>query len=71
MELCDRMGEFLQLPAGVMPWTFGNALQDFEVQSLTLTNTRKPVAPLNTKEYATERSALLTQFVRAVPQKDS
>lgn len=63
---------FLQLPAGVMPWTFDtHTLQDFEVQSLTLTNTRNPVAPLNTKEYATERSALLTQFVRAVSQKET
>lgn len=71
MELCDRMGEFLQLPAGVMPWTFEtHTLSGFEVPSLTLASTRQAVAPLHTKEYPTNRAALLPKFVRAVPQQE-
>ena len=40
LELCDRVGDYLQLPAGHMPWAIGTADVDEAVRTLTLSPRR-------------------------------
>ena len=73
MELCDRVGEFLQLPLGVCPWTFGtHTAGEHTVRSLTLCETEQPAQQAfvdPTRAVTTDD--LRARFVRPVPTEST
>lgn len=77
LTLCDRVGEYLQLPTGTMPWRAATeTAAGFTVHTLTLT----PATPAEVERAATVRRRdalpnvcahdLPPRFVRPVPAKD-
>jgi hypothetical protein len=72
MELCDRVGEYLQLPRGQIPWTFNEEhIGHTTLQSLQLspvTSSMQASAP--SIDHAMSPPSLTTLFIRDVPEDD-
>jgi len=70
LELCDRVGEFLQLPAGSMPWTqASDVVAGTIVNSLTLTYV-PPDSVIGARAADEPVPDLRTLFVRLCPDTD-
>ena len=68
LDLCDRVGSFLRLPPGTMPWTRGRFDTTLgSVSSLTLNCTRSVTKPSGS-EVAHDNTSLRTLFRRSIPE---
>ena len=66
MTLCDRVGDFLQLPQGHVPWTFDHHMyQHTHIQSLELAP--HDIHQTQCEVYSKKRDDLVLRFVRDVP----
>lgn len=71
LTLCDRVGDFLQLPPGTMPWTFSNdTIAGFTIHYLTLTPQTQCMKPNAQPLSVASAYELPYRFVRTVPKDE-
>lgn len=72
LELCDRLGKYLQLPRGILPWQAGKtdcptgAMSWLELSP----SIQQKVATARLEEPSVSSDCLRSMFVRKVPQDD-
>ena len=70
MQLCDRVGDYLQLPAGHMPWQIARCDDDESVRTLTLVPGKALREDESTEDYAdAEARDLEKLYTRPCPSK--
>ena len=67
LELCDRVGSYLQLPPGAMPWT--PSVQDISASQINFYMTRIPENNCLIGRIDTDDSDIQSLFVRSIPRE--